>query len=154
MNKYLGIFIVVILMSINPFLKRLAMKNITPSEYMTFHGIIICVTMILFVVFLIHSKKFKLDFYKRMTHSQIIFTIVSAIFTLTNAMLLVTLLKEYSPTDITPFIDPMVILLVGCIGYFYFKTSFNIQKIIGYMVIVVGLLTLSFDIKKAKKMIA
>ena len=151
MNKYLGISIVVLLMSINPFLKRLSMKNITPTEYMTFHGIVISASLVLFVTFLISSKKFDVSFYKRMTRNQMVFTVISAIFTLINALVLVTLLKEYSPTDITPFIDPLVILLVGCIGYFFLKTSFNSQKIIGYIVIVLGLLTLSFDIKKFKK---
>lgn len=153
MNKYLGIFFIVILMSVNPFLKRHAMKNITPTEYMTFHGIVISAALIMFVGFLISTNKFSITFYTKMTKNQIIFTIVSAIITLTNALLLVTLLKEYSPTNITPFIDPLVILLVGFIGYFFMKTSFNSQKIWGYIILILGLLTISFDTKKFKKMI-
>ena len=153
MNKYLGIFIIVLLMSINPFLKRHAMKNITPPEYMTFHGLVISVALILFVLYLIYTNKFSVDFYKRMTRGQIIFTIVSAIFTLVNAMLLVTLLKEYSPTEITPFIDPLVIILVAAVGFFFFKIPFNRQKTLGYITIVVGLFVLAFDIDKLKNLL-
>ena len=140
-------------MSINPFLKRHAMKNITPPEYMTFHGLVISVALILFVLYLIYTNKFSVDFYKRMTRGQIIFTIVSAIFTLVNAMLLVTLLKEYSPTEITPFIDPLVIILVAAVGFFFFKIPFNRQKTLGYITIVVGLFVLAFDIDKLKNLL-
>ena len=150
MNKYLGIFIIVILMSINPFLKRHAMKNITPPEYMTFHGLVISVALIIFVLYLIYIKKFSVNFYKRMTPNQIIFTIVSAILTLVNAMLLVTLLKQYSPTEITPFIDPFVIILVAGIGFFFFKAPFNPQKTLGYITIVAGLFVLAIDIDKLR----
>ena len=71
------------------------------------------------------------------------YSVVGALLTVISSIALIKLLKENEATFIMPQIQPIVIFLTLLIGLFIFKEDLNNFKILGCILIILGLLIIN-----------
>lgn len=141
MNYYINIIVIIICWSVNPFLKKIVNKNITPIEYNLYNNI--CVLCILLLVFSrnVFSKNtnFELNMFKKLSAKEIGGLIMSSLLTLLPSYLFVTLIRTHNVSRVNSIIQSSTILAGSLIGVFFFSEPFSIYKLIGVSNIIVGI---------------
>lgn len=139
MNTYLLITFLVLCWTLNPFLKKQASSKLTSSEFMLFNHSLCTIIVVLYLIYLLYKKECDINCIKKLNYREIAFSIAGAITTVLASLTLIKLLKENQASDIIPYIQPMVIILTITIGYLVFNENITKNKILGGLLVVLGL---------------
>ena len=139
-TRFLVIFILTILWGIAPFLKKRAAKNLESSEYLILNHVVITIILIFYVAYLITNNKCSIDCIKKMTKLEIFMLILGGFLGVISGICLIYLIKNYDVNMVMPYLQPLVIIATAIFGYLLFKEQLSIYQIIGFSVIILGII--------------
>ena len=141
MNDYIYIIVIIICWSLNPFLKKIVNKNITPIEYNLYNNM--CVLCIILLVFsrnaFSKNSNLELNMFKKLSAKEIGVLVTSSFLTLLPSYLFVTLIRNHNVSRVNSIIQSSTILVGSLIGIFFFSEPFSIYKLIGVANIIIGI---------------
>ena len=114
-QEYIYIIIIILCWSINPFIKKIVNKNISPIEYNIYNNtFILCLLLLIFVynLFFINKNNIELNILKKLNMKEIGIMLVSSGFTLLPSYLFVTLIKTQNVSKLIPLYSHPLSLLV------------------------------------------
>lgn len=139
--KLISIIFVIILVvcwSLDPFLKKNTMKTLSPDESLVFNKLLSTVIIVIYLIYLLCNKKCDFSKLKDLTKKEMVYISMSAISTFVSAIALINLLQRENISQLIPQIQPVIILLTMCIGYFIYKEQISYYQIIGGALIITG----------------
>jgi len=131
----IGIIIVSIIFSVQPFLKKNIMKEFSIDEYTLFTSIISLIIFLFSSMF----KGFELKEFKSKSISSYGMLITTSILTLVYGFVLNMLLKEYNVGDVMPFIRCGEMIWVLVISGFLNFNDITISKVSGVLLVIAGI---------------
>jgi uncharacterized membrane protein len=137
------ITLLIICWTFDPFFKKHSMQTLSPDESMIFNKLLSATIIGIYLMYLIFNKKCDFSKLKNMTKKEMIFISASAISTFVSAVALINLLQREDVGYLMPQIQPLVILLTMCVGYFIFKEKISYYQIIGGVLIIGGVVFLN-----------
>jgi len=144
MNKFYFVFIIILIWGFNPLLKKKASQNMGTNEYMLINHLLITGFFALYSGFLFYNKKYNIKSIKNINKECMLFCILGALATALSTIMFVNIIKNYNISDIMPYIQAAVIILIGVTGYIFLKEKFNKYKIIGYIFIIIGIIVANY----------
>ena len=144
-TRFLVIFILTILWSIAPFFKKRAAKNLESSEYLILNHVVITIILIFYVAYLIMNNKCSIDCIKKMTKLEIFMLILGGFLAVISGICLIYLVKNYDVNMVMPYLQPLVIIATAIFGYLLFKEQLSIYQIIGFSVIILGIIISNYQ---------
>ena len=139
-HSYVILFLLILCWTLNPFLKKTIAKKIPTKEYIIYNQCLCTFIVFIYALFLFNSNNLNVDFINNLTTRELVISSFGAIVTVMASLLLVQLLKDNDASSVIPQIQPCIILLTLLIGYFLFNESITINKIIGTVLIIFGLI--------------
>ena len=132
------VIIIVICWSIDPFLKKNTVKTLTPDESLVFNQLLSTAIIIIYLIYLLCNKKCDFSKLKDLTKKEMVYISMSAISTFISAVALIHLLQKENISHLIPQIQPVIILLTMCIGYFIYKEQISYYQMLGGALIIGG----------------
>ena len=120
-------------------MKKRGIKNLNPTDSYVFTNIVFISLFIIYLSYLLSSKRCNLAFLKDIKNDELIFTILSSIITLISSIIFINLIKMVNVSELIPTIQPVVILLNLLIAYFLFNETITLNQVIGCISIIFGL---------------
>lgn len=143
---YFYIAIIVLCWTLNPFIKKAVMKKIDANEYLLINHSIITILLLFYFVYLLKKKKCDVNCIKSLSKNDLALVFLGGVTTVLSTLMLLYLVQSSEVSYVMSHVQPIVILLSFILGYFIFKESLTIQKGIGGILIIAGLL--AFNYKK------
>jgi len=131
----IGVIIVSIIFSVQPFLKKNIMKEFSIDEYTLFTSIISLIIFLLSSMF----KGLELKDFKSKSLSSYGMLITTSLLTLVYGFVLNMLLKEYNVGDVMPFIRCGEMIWVLVISGFLNFNDITFSKISGVLLVIAGI---------------
>ena len=132
------IALLIVCWTFDPFLKKHSMKTLSPDESMIFNKLLSASIIGIYLMYLLFNKKCDFSKLKNITKKEVIYISASAISTFVSAVALINLLQREDVGYLMPQIQPLVILLTMCVGYFIFKEKITYYQMIGGALIIGG----------------
>ena len=150
MNSSTFAFVVILVLcwTIDPFLKKNTMKTLTPDESLVFNKLLSATIIVGYLVYLLCNKQCDFSKLKNLTKKEMVYITMSAITTFVSAIALINLLQRENISYLIPQIQPMVILLTMCVGYFIYKETISYYQMLGGALIVGGVYFLNKKLNK------
>ena len=148
-STYIMMVLLIISFTINPYLKKQASHNVSSSEFTLIYQFLAIVFIAFYIGYLIQSKTCSFSCFKKLTRKDLFWTIMAVITGMVGSILLLFLIKKDEVSYLIPNIQGIVILLGSLIGYFIFKEKFEIYRIMGIILIFVGIVSINYG--KLKK---
>ena len=150
MNSSTFAFVVILVLcwTIDPFLKKNTMKTLTPDESLVFNKLLSATIIVGYLVYLLCNKQCDFAKLKNLTKKEMVYITMSAITTFVSAIALINLLQRENISYLIPQIQPMVILLTMCVGYFIYKETISYYQMLGGALIVGGVYLLNKKLNK------
>ena len=114
------------------------MKTLSPNESLVFNKLLSATIIVGYLVYLLCNKKCDFSKLKDLTKKEIIYIFMSAILTFISAIALINLLQRENISYLIPQIQPLIILLTMCVGYFIYKENITYYQILGGGLIITG----------------
>jgi len=143
-SSYSLIILLVLCFTINPFIKKYASKNVSSYEYIFIYQIFIVAFIFVYSIYLLQTNCCQINCYKKMSNKEMLWTVLAVISGMFGSIIMLNLVKRTDVSYLIPNIQGIVILLGALIGYFIFKESFNKFKIIGIILIFLGILSINY----------
>ena len=140
--------LLIVCWTFDPFLKKHSMTTLSPDESLIFNKLLSAVIIGIYLLYLLFNKKCNFSKLKNITKKEVVFISASAISTFVSAIALINLLQREDVGYLMPQIQPLVILLTMCVGYFIFKEKISYYQIIGGILIIGGVFFLNKNKKK------
>ena len=145
---YILIAILVLCWTLNPFLKKRSVGDLSSSEYIVFNHCFVSIFILLYFLYLLFNNKCNIiSKIKNKQFKELSYGFLAAVVTFVSSIVLINLLKRENASYLIPHIQPVVIILTLLFGYFLFNENLNSKQIIGRLLVVSGL----FVINKNKK---
>ncbi len=133
----------VLLWTMNPFIKKKIMGNIDSEMYFFINHIIVTVFVIIYFFYRLMNRESKLSFVKigNLSKEDKTYLVIGGIVSVLAARLLpyiISLNKDV--TYLISNIQPVVILLTAIIGFAFFNEQMDTKKMMGIGLIIIGLL--------------
>ena len=141
-SSYLFLFIIVMCLSINPFLKKKITKNLTGIEFNYANTICILVMLcivILYKNFISKSDNININFLKKLNKNDIMLLICSSMCTLLASVLFIQTIKNMDVSFVVPFTQASTIVASTIIGVLVMKETFNYKVGSGILLIISGI---------------
>lgn len=140
MNLISVVFIIILVVcwSIDPFLKKNTMKTLSPDESLVFNKILSAAIIGVYLIYLLCNKRCDFSKLKNLTKKEMVYISMSAISTFISAIALIHLLQRENISYLIPQIQPVIILLTMCIGYFIYKEKISYYQMFGGALIISG----------------
>jgi drug/metabolite transporter (DMT)-like permease len=148
-STYIMMILLILSFTVNPYLKKQASHNVTSSEFTLIYQSFAIAFIVIYIGYLVQSKTCSLSCFKKLTKKDLFWTILAVITGMVGSVLLLFLIKKDEVSYLIPNIQGIVILLGSLIGYFIFKEKFETFRIIGIVLIFVGIISLNYG--KLKK---
>ena len=132
------VIILVICWSVDPFLKKNTMNTLSPDESLVFNKLLSAAIIVLYLIYLLCNKKCDFTKLKDLTKKEMVYISLSAISTFVSAIALIHLLQKENISHLIPQIQPVIILLTMCIGYFIYKEQISYYQMLGGGLIIGG----------------
>jgi uncharacterized membrane protein len=141
-TSYLFLFIIVLCLSINPFLKKRITKNLNGIEFNFANTI--CILVLLFIIifytnFISKSDNFNINFLKKLNKNDIMLLICSSMCTLLASVLFIQTIKNLDVSFVVPFTQASTIVASTIIGVLVMKETFNYKVGSGILLIISGI---------------
>ena len=143
-STYLLMVLLILSFTLNPFLKKQASQNVTATEFALIYQSMAIIFVIFFIIYLIKGRSCSITCFKKMSKQDFIWTILAVFTGLIGSVLLLYLIKKEEVSYLIPNVQGIVILLGALIGYFIYKESFNKFKIIGILLIFIGIISINY----------
>lgn len=137
------ILLLTILWGIAPFFKKIASKNLETNEYLILNHCMITIILIVFVIYLLMSKKCSIDCIKKMNTPEIIMLIIGGFIGVFSSICLIHLIKNYDINMVMPYLQPLVIIATAIFGYL-FKEQISREQLIGFAIIILGIIIANY----------
>lgn len=147
-QTYFLLFLLVILWTINPFMKKNASQKLSSGEYLIFNHALCTLIVILYFIYLLKHNQCDINCLNKLTKEDIIYSILAALSTIGASLVLINLIQNNSVSHIIPQIQPLVILSTLATGYLFFGETIETQKVLGIMFILGGLFLINNKQKK------
>ena len=145
MDKHTLLLLVLLVLgwTLNPFLKKKAIGNLSSNESLVLNQCLIGLLFTIYFVYLFIGKKCNLTKFSKMNSKQIMYQIMASIVTVMSAIVLIKLLEKSNVSFLIPQIQPLIILLTILIGIFFFKEKITLVQMIGCAFIIIGVVLLN-----------
>lgn len=143
MLVYVYLLVLVILWTLNPFLKKQLVSKINSEEYFFVNHIVVSIFVTLYFFYSYSKNKINYNTVSnitKMSKKELTILFIGGLFSVMSSRLLphiISLKKDVS--YLISNIQPIVIVLTAFIGYLFFQESLNRNKFIGIFLIVMGL---------------
>lgn len=137
---YAYLIMLVLLWTMNPFIKKKIMNNIDSEMYFFINHIIVTVFVIIYFLYRLMNKKLSFVKINTLTKEDKTYLVVGGVITVLAARLLpyiISLNKDV--TYLISNIQPVVILLTAIIGFAFFNEQIDTKKMMGIGLIIIGL---------------
>ena len=141
---YVYLIMLVLLWTMNPFIKKQIMGNIDSEMYFFINHIIVTVFVIIYFFYRLmnrNSKKLSSIKVSNFSKQDKIYLVIGGLISVLASRLLpyvISLNKDV--TYLISNIQPVVILLTAIIGFAFFNEQINTKKMMGIGLIIIGLL--------------
>ena len=140
---YVYLIMLVLLWTMNPFIKKQIVGNIDSEMYFFINHIIVTVFVIIYFFYRLMNKNNKLSSIKVSNFSKqdkIYLVIGGLISVLASRLLPYVISLNKDVTYLISNIQPVVILLTAIIGFAFFNEQIDTKKMMGIGLIIIGLL--------------
>lgn len=140
---YVYVIMLVLLWTMNPFIKKQIVGNIDSEMYFFINHIIVTVFVIIYFFYRLMNKNNKLSSIKVSNFSKqdkIYLVIGGLISVLASRLLPYVISLNKDVTYLISNIQPVVILLTAIIGFAFFNEQIDTKKMMGIGLIIIGLL--------------
>ena len=146
---YILIAILVLCWTLNPFLKKRSVGDLSSSEYIVFNHCFVSIFILLYFLYLLFNNKCNIiSKIKNKQFKELSYGFLAAVVTFISSIVLINLLKRENASYLIPHIQPVVIILTLLFGYFLFNENLNSKQIIGGLLVVSGLFVINKNKKK------
>ena len=140
---YVYLIMLILLWTMNPFIKKKIMGNIDNEMYFFINHIIVTVFVLIYFFYRLMNRDSKLSFVKigDLSKEDKTYLVIGGIVSVLASRLLpyiISLNKDV--TYLISNIQPVVILLTAIIGFAFFNEHIDTKKLIGIGLIIIGLL--------------
>ena len=148
---YLILGVLIISLTLNGFLKKSLVQEVNVDEYMFVMCHIIFVSTYLYILIRWLTKKNNIrpNLLKKMNKKTIYLFIFCGINAIIASCLFVYLLKQNDVSYIVPHTSSLLIILTLLIGYYFFQEKINLKKIIGSLLVILGLICINLKDNKS-----
>ena len=143
--KYGLLASIIIGWTLNPFMKRQAMGNLSGFDYFVVNFILTGFFAALVWVLLVKMGKCQVNVFRPMKPVQIAWALGASIITVMTGISFIYLVKNYEVGTILPQVQPGVIVLTVMTGYCLFGESLSIWKGVGVGCIILGMVLINRD---------
>ena len=136
------LMIIIICFSLNPFLKKKILNKqvLNTDEYFMINHFIITGLLLVYFIILIKQKKCSMNCWAKLDRYDIIYILLGSFTSIIGARLLISLIKKKDITYLIVHLQPVVIALTFIVGYIFFKEKITLNKIMGILFILTGLI--------------
>lgn len=142
---YFLLFLLVLSFVLNPFFKKQALINMDPHEFFIISHIFIIILVVFYAIYLLCIDYSKFEYIYKMNKSELFWMILSVIVGTIGALVFIILVQREEVSFIIPNMQPLVILIISMIGYFFFEESMSQCKICGIILIILGAILVNYD---------
>lgn len=148
-NKYTYLLFSILIFSftITPFLRKKITADFTDEEFFIYSNFFLYLVAMVYAIYLFRTNKCDLSLVKKINGNNLMLCLLAAISGIIGTVIMGILLKRNDTSYIIPQIQPIVILLNLLFAYYLFDENIDIYKVVGVVLIVIGLLI----INKSKK---
>jgi len=134
--------IIILCFSLNPFLKKKILNKqvLNTDEYFMINHFIITGLLLVYFIILIKRKKCSMNCWAKLDRYDIIYILLGSFTSIIGARLLISLIKKKDITYLMVHLQPVVIALTFIVGYVFFKEKITLNKIMGILFILTGLI--------------
>ena len=144
---YFYLLILILLWTINPFIKKKILGNLSSEDYFFINHIIVTVFVIIYFFYKKMLKKNEISENNliqktlNLSKKDKFFIIIGGIVTLISARLLPFIISlKYDISRIISNVQPLIIILSAILGYIFFDEKINKKRCLGIFIICLGLL--------------
>lgn len=142
---YFLLFILILSFILNPFCKKQASSNMSPHEYFVISHTFVTIIVIFYALYLLYYDYCKFEYIYKMNKSEIFWMTMSVIIGTIGTLVFIMLVQREEISFIMPNIQPLVILVIAIIGYFFFQESMSYCKMSGIALIILGAIFINYD---------
>ena len=142
--KYLGALSLIFLWGIIPFFKKKSSIDIGAKEHVLINHTLITFFLFIYGIYLFTNNKYDFTCLDNIDTNHMIYFVFGAFFTVISSIIFTNLVKNFNVSDIMPYVQSGIIVFTGIYGFFLLKEKFNIQKIMGYSLIIGGILLANY----------
>jgi uncharacterized membrane protein len=145
----LYLIIIIVCWTISPFLKKIVTKKIKGIEY-NFAQTLIILTFLFFIILYgnyIKNTSDKIDpyFIDKLNTKEMLYLLAISAMSLLPAYLFIKVIHEYEISFLEPVLHSSSIVLTAIIGSMFFNESFGLQKSIGILLVIGGIVLLNYS---------
>lgn len=134
MTLYFYLVLIILMSSINPYIKKQLTKKIDKYTFIALTSVFIfCINMIY-----IFYNTFKIDNLKNVTNIEVAYCFTSAFLSIAPSIIFLNLIQSENVNSLTPIIRPLGILVTTLFGIFLFNEKMSHMQIIGGLIILIG----------------
>ena len=143
-STYLLMVLLIISFTLNPYLKKQASQNVTAPEFALIYQSLAIVFVVIYIVYLIKGGSCSITCFSKMNRKDLGWTLLAVFTGIIGSVLLLHLIKRDEVSYLIPNIQGIVILLGSLIGYFVFKEKIEKFRVIGIILIFVGIISINY----------
>lgn len=133
------IIILVICWTLNPFFKKQLTNKLDSNELLIYNHSLCTLLIFIYFLYLITYNKCNWSKFKTLTNNEIAISILGSMVTVFASIILLNLVKKADVSYILPHTQPCILILTLIIGFFFFGESVTREKLIGTLLVIVGL---------------
>jgi uncharacterized membrane protein len=147
---YLVLLIVIFSLTLNSFLKKSLIQYVNVDEYMFVmcHVIFLATYLYISCKYICGKNKIRKNIFKKMDKKTINLFIICGINAIIASALFVYLLKSEDVSFIVPHTSSLLIICTLVIGYLFYEEEINKKKLLGIILVLLGLTCLNMKDKK------
>ena len=142
-HTYLLLLLLILCYTIKPFFKKHLSEKLLFNEQLVLNYTLCSCVVIAYTIYIVFFNGVDFSGWSSLNSFDKTISIVSAIVTVTGSLLVFKLLERTEISYMIPTVQPCVILLTVMIGTMCYGESLTNRKIIGTLIIVIGLLVLN-----------
>ena len=139
MNYLVYLYLIVICYTLNPFFKKQICKDITNYSYLLMNHITVSLILLLYTSYLLINNSFDINNIEKLNTRQYMYFIGGALTSIFGTLMLINLVRMKDVSYVIPHIQSFVTLSVLLFGFLFFKEKLTINKMIGVLMITLGL---------------
>ena len=138
----LYLMIIILCFSLNPSFKKkiLNKKVLNVDEYFMINHFIVTALLLIYFVILIKNKQCSINCWNKLDRYDIIYILLGSFTSIIGARLLISLIKKKDISYLMAHLQPIVIAITFIVGYIFFKEKITLNKIMGILFILTGLI--------------
>ena len=134
MILYIYLLLIILMTSINPYIKKQVTKKLEKNTFIALTSIFIFLINMTYIYY----NEFTIDKLNNISRNDIIISFISAFFSIAPSIIFLNLIQTVNVNSVAPIIKPMGILITALFGIFLFNEKMSQMQIIGGIIILIG----------------